>query len=136
VLTQLWKKMVQAVESTPDVKAQSEPQARQAIISMRYQEAIQGGDFSQKPDPVAEPHPLNQKPLLVEGIKLAPAPPGKTALSFQVEGKKDIGLVLDEKNIHALCHLIATGANNAQWGLKLRVADPSLLTTASNSKVH
>jgi hypothetical protein len=136
LVTELWKGLVKAVENTPDVKVQSEPRVRQAILSMRHQEAVKGGDFSQKPDPVAQPHPLSEKPMLVVGIKSAPAPQGKTALSFQVEGQKDIGLVLDDKIIHALCHLIVTGVSNAKWGLKLTVADPSVLVAASNGKVH
>lgn len=136
IVRQLWEALVKAAESAPDISLQPERRVRRAVMSLRHQAAVQSGDFSQRPDPDAKPHPLNQQPFLVTGIQCSRTAPGKTSLVFNVDNGNDIQLSLDEKLIHALCHLLTSGSAKAEWELDLAIGDPEGMMASSSERLH
>jgi hypothetical protein len=137
LVRQVWETLVGAVETTPEVRAQPERRVRQAVMSLRHQEAVQQGDFSQQRDPEAKPHPNNEKPFLVTAVEARRNEKGSTTVLFKVMEKgQDVQLVLDEKLIHALCHLLVSGAEKAEWKLGLAMAGPDVLAVNASDRLH
>ena len=124
VVRQMWTALMKAAETVSAVIVQPEKRTRQAVMSMRHEAAVQSGDFTQTRDPEAKPHPLNKTPFLVTGLVCSSAPDNHTNLTFKVDGGRDIQLSLDEKLVHALCHLLVSGTTKADWNLALAIAEP------------
>jgi hypothetical protein len=136
MLRLMWEILVGAVETSPDIAVQPEKRVRQAVMSMRHQEAVQDGDFSQKRDPEAKPLPQNERPFLVTAVKTNPAAKGHTQIVFKVEAGTDVQIVLNEKLIHALCHMLISGAEKAEWRLGLTLADATVLATPKGNRLN
>lgn len=132
----VWETLVGAVEKIPEVSAQPERRVRQAVMSLRHHEAVQSGDFSQQRDPQAKPHPTNETPFLVTAVEVRRTEKASTVVVFKVEKGQDVQLLLDEKLIHALCHLLVSGAEKAEWKLGLAMAGPDVLAVTASDRLH
>ena len=133
----LWEALFHTIESQPEIRAELPAKVKQAVMAMQHQEAVAAGNFSNKPDAETTPHPLSaDQPLLVVGIVCGAWAKGSTKLTFRTTGGKDINLNIDEKILHALCHLLIKATFVAEWGLDLSIGDPAAFATLPAHQVH
>lgn len=133
----LWEALFHTIEVHPEIRAELPAKVKQAVMAMQHQEAVAAGDFSKKHEPGATPHPLTgDRPLLVVGVECAPWRGASTTLTFQTDHAKNINLNIDEKILHALCHLLIKATFAAEWGLDLSIGDPAAFASLPAHQVH
>lgn len=132
----LWKNLVKRFESVPQVAAQAAPGAREAVMSMRHQQAVQQSDFSKKHEAPKQPPPPEDEPLLVTGFDCAAVNEKVTRLSLRTLQGQAVNLNLNEELLHALCHLIKTAEKQADWQLGLAMGEDQVLSPGAEGRVH
>ncbi|GAB6051679.1 hypothetical protein JCM17960_04990 [Magnetospira thiophila] len=128
----LWSVLLKGLEIFPDLKRVVNEDARQAMMSMRHHDALQQSDFTTPRQPSKQTS--KRLPLLVgAGVRATGA--SLVTLTLKTLGRKSLNLNLDERLLHALCHLIVETAVKAEWDLALTVGDGAL-TPPAKRVVH
>ena len=65
-------------------------------------------------------------PLLVVGCRVKSLNEQNTLLSLKTADGMGIQFGLNKKLLHALCHMMVSSSNKAQWNLALEVGDPKV----------
>ena len=112
-----------------NIPTKQEPRVRQAVMSMKHQEAIQSSDFSKKHDTKTTTPPEGQRPLMVVKAEIGKTPEGNVQLTFHTLERKNVNLNLNEKTLHAVCHMLQRAADKAGWNLELKVGDAGSILT-------
>ncbi len=131
----LWGVAVKSFEAevVAEVKtpAQEQPRVKQAVMSMKHQEAVQASDFTKKHDTQTKPPPEVARPLLAISAEIGKTPEGVIRLIFHTAERKDVNLNLNEEMLHAVCHILQQAADKAGWDLQLSVGDAGGVVTAN-----
>ena len=77
----------------------------------------------------------NTGPLLVTGGKVH-AGDNVTGLVFTTKDGSDVRFNLNEQLLHALCHLMVTTCQRADWNLDLTLGDPNVVVPTGEALVH
>lgn len=131
----LWGALIKSMERNPTLKQSLEPAVKDAVMNMRHQEAVATSNFDKPHDEGKRNLTSNTGPLMVVGGSVTPLKNGATRLTFNTMDGKGINFSLTEDLLHAVCHLIITSSQKADWGLDLTVGDPTVIS-ADVSKVH
>jgi hypothetical protein len=134
----LWGALMQTIDRNPEIAERAtQPAVRDAVKAMQHQEAVQSSDFS-KPHTEGNVNlTSNSGPLLVTGGQVKPVSPENTVLSMKTASGSGVQFGLNKKLLHALCHMMITSAQKADWELDLTVGDPRVLVPeGSGSVVH
>ncbi len=131
----LWGALMNSMEQNPDLKKTLQPEIKDAVMGMRHQEAIATSNFEKPHDEVKRNLTSNTCPLLVTGGTVTPLKSGVTKLNFTTTDGQGINFTLEENLLHAVCHIIITSSQKAEWGLDLTVGDPTIIS-ADRSKIH
>jgi len=131
----LWSALIKVLEKDPDLRKDLLPDAREAVMAMQHQEALQTSDFGTTHAEGNRNLTSNTGPLLVVGGSVSPVNPELTRLSFNTDNGMAINFSLNQQLVHAFCHLIITTSVKAEWDLDLAVGDPAVVA-ADKSKVH
>ena len=131
----LWGALIQTMERDTQLQKTLLPEVKDAIMGMRHQEAVADSNFDQPHQDGNRTLTSNTGPLLVTKGTVTPMKNGTTKLVFNTTDGTGINFSLNEKLLHALCHLIISSSQNADWGLDLSVGDPSVIA-ADVSVVH
>jgi len=131
----LWAALLKTMERDSQLQKTLLPGVRDAIMGMRHQEAIAASDFDKPHQDGKRTLTSNTGPLLVTGGTVTPLKDGTTKLIFNTIDGTGINFSLNEKLLHALCHLIISSSQNASWDLDLSVGDPNVIA-ADESVVH
>ena len=134
IVKALWGVAIRSfeAEALAEVKTpiQQQPRVKQAVMSMKHQEAVQASDFTKKHDTKTKAPPDVQKPLLVIKAEIGKSPEGVIHLTFQTLERKNVNLNLNDKTLHAVCHMLQRAADKAGWDLKLNVGEAGNAITA------
>ncbi len=131
----LWGALLQTLERDPELKKAVMPEVKDAIMGMRHQEALASSDFEQPHQDGKRNLTSNTGPLIVTGGTVTPMKNGTTRLTFATADGKGINFSLDEKLLHATCHLIISTTQKAEWDLDLMIGDPTVIA-ADKSVIH
>ncbi|MAH83771.1 MAG: hypothetical protein CBB68_05345 [Rhodospirillaceae bacterium TMED8] len=107
----------------PQIPKKQEPRIREAVMSMKHQEALQSSDFSKKHDTKTMPAPEVRNPLLVIKAEIGRTVEGTIKLNLHTLERKNVTLSLNDKTLHALCHMLQRASDKAEWNLELRVGN-------------
>ena len=58
-----------------------------------------------------------------------------TVLAFKTADGEGVQFGLNQKLLHALCHMMITSSEKAEWDLRLQVGDPQVLVPEGSSDV-
>lgn len=141
-VTVLWKGLPQVLASYPALAGAVDAEAKEAILAMRHQEAVQDSNFD-TPFKGEEPKPDEKKdrdsgldiPLLT-GVKGGVQADGRAAFQFETEGGKPFRFDLQEKLLHAFCHLLIDVTTKAGWDLNMRVGEATVVIPTEGAQVH
>ena len=136
VAKRLWDSLLGKLEQEAGTRAALPPKAKQAVLSMQHQEAVQSGEFSKTHEEGGQTHPLNKAPLLVAGLEWGAWKDRMGPLTFHTKDGKDFRLNLNEEMLHGLCHLLTSAALRADWRLDLRLGDPAVVVPEKASLLH
>jgi hypothetical protein len=136
LVKKLWGVAVRSFEAEPEVKAQAQPHVRNAVLSMKHQQAVQSSDFSQKHEADTRPAPEMNEPLLATGVKISRNEQGAVQVVFLTVEGRAVNLNLNEEMLHALCHILQGAADRAGWDLQLSVGDAGVVMRADANVLH
>jgi hypothetical protein len=134
LVRKLWESLVKRFEATPQVAVQAAPGAKEAIMSMRHEQALQSSDFTKKHEPPAkEPEP-EEEPLLVTGFECRQISETVSRLTLRTQKGTHVNLNLNDDLLHALCHLIRNASQQADWALGLAMGNDAATAPASGGE--
>jgi hypothetical protein len=136
LVKKLWGVAVRSFEAEPEVKAQAQPHVRNAVLSMKHQQAVQSSDFSRKHEVDTKPAPEMNEPLLATGVKISRTEQGGVQVVFLTVEGRAVNLNLNEEMLHALCHILQGAADRAGWDLQLSVGDAGVVMRADANVLH
>ncbi len=110
-----------------DVGKKSSQVVRNKVKAIEHKEAIQTSDFSQKHAKGNVNLTSKSGPLLVVGCRVKALNEQNTLLNFKTADGMGIQFGLNKKLLHALCHMMMTSSNKAQWDLNLEIGDPQVI---------
>lgn len=130
----LWQGLLKVLASYPSLRGVVDSRAREAMLSMRHQEALQGSDFKTPykgtgTSPAQDP----QAPLLT-AVTGTPRPDGTTRFLFTTREGEPFQCALNEQLLHAFSHLLIDVTAKADWELGLRVAEVNLVVPAGETR--
>ena len=132
----LWGPVIRTFEAQFGVgEATTEP-VKQAVMSIKHQEAVQSGDFSQQHDPKAKPESGDSAPMLAVAAACVPLADGLVALKLKTNRGHDISFNINEEMLHAFCHLVRSGVERAQWDIDVGVGDAAFTGSGSSEHLH
>ena len=99
---------------------------RNKVKAVEHKEAIQTSDFSQKHAKGNVNLTSKSGPLLVVGCQVKSLNEQNTLLRLKTADGMGIQFGLNKKLLHALCHMMMSSSDKAQWGLTLKVGDPKV----------
>ena len=117
----LWGILIRMVESDTQVKSQASPDAKQAVLAFRHEQAVNETDFGTRYRSEDTRRPLGDAPLLLAKAQLKNINDGKKTLALAPMEGPAVELVLDDKLVHSLCELLVEIARNAEWDLNLQM---------------
>lgn len=135
----LWGVAVKSFESEPEVVQQAhQPRVKEAVMSMKHQEAVQSGNFSRKRDTktVKPPEIKQNQPLLAVAATIKRTDKEAIRLTFHTIERKVVNLNLTDEMLHAVCHILQQAADRAGWDLQLSVGDAGGTVTSDVAQLH
>jgi len=132
----MWGALVQTVGMDPEIKKDLTPDVRDAVIAMDHQEQVQSSDFAQSHAEENVNLTSNTGPLLVVGGNVKPVNGNLTRINFKTSNGMGIEFGLNKQLLHALCHMMITSAQKAEWDLDLTIGDPQVMVPQNASQVH
>ena len=134
----LWSALMRTMEKSPvQKKAALMPAARQAVMAMEHQEALDRSDFSHGHDEKGFRNLTSKSgPLLVVGGSVTPGKGGSAGIVFKTLKRAEIKFTLDKTLLHALCKLLTQTTAKAGWDLGFTVGDPAIVAPADKRQVH
>lgn len=129
----LWDALVGVLEKFPSVRKDVNRQVRDALIAMRHHEVITTGGVSMERTPSAESPPEGAEGALAVEATFGPVQNDMARIAFKTR-EHTISLNLDEKSLHAFCHVMIDATVAAGWDLNLRVGDGNVV--APGRQVH
>ena len=111
------------------VKKDLIPEVHDAILAMQHQEALQTSDFNQTHAIDNRDWTLNTGPLLIKGGTLAAEGPRVTGLNLNLENNMAVKVSLNNKLMHAFCHMTISTFFWAEWELSMAVGDPGVISS-------
>lgn len=119
----LWNAITDTMKNNPNIKNNLTPRVKDAIVAMSHQEALQDANFS-------TPHVEDNTnltegsgPLLVIGGSLKQASDSITKLNLKTSSEMYYNISMNHQMLHALCHLLITTSETANWNLDLTFGD-------------
>ena len=137
----LWLALVRALEAYPEIKRQSLPEAKSAVLAFQHEQAVRASTFTtakrtentESEDPAAAPE---APPLLITGLRFANQDETLTRLVFQARDAIAVTVNLNQALMHSLCHMLIETSTKAEWDLDLQIADPAPAAPKSQSQMH
>ena len=112
--------------NSDDIGNNSSQLVRNKVKAIEHKEAIQTSDFSKKHSKGNVNLTSKSGPLLVVGCRVKSLNEQNTLLSLKTADGMGIQFGLSKKLLHALCHMMVSSSNKAQWNLVLEVGDPKV----------
>ena len=116
----LWPVLVKMLAADRTVRSQSDPQARQAVLSFQHQAAVERSDFETKYRQAVAATPLGEAPVLLYDFALAERALHPVLCLRPGQGP-GIELTLTGTMLHSLCHLLADAVAGAGWDMRLKI---------------
>ena len=132
----MWGALVQTIERDPNLAEGMMPDVKQAVMAMEHQESIQASDFSQEHAQDNVNLTSNTGALLVTGGQVKPVNSDLTRINLKTSAGTGIEFALNKQLLHALCHMMVTSAQTAEWDLDLSIGDPQVVVPADAGQVH
>jgi len=146
----LWTALLQVIQDKPKV-IQDKPKViqrnpkpggdllpgvRDAIIAMEHKEMVQSADFSQKHEEGKVHANAKTGPLLVVGLSVVAIADQKTRITLKTKDGEGLSFGLTKQLLHALCQMVISTTNKAEWNLGLTVGDAAAIIVPDQSRVH
>lgn len=122
----LWGALMQTLDRNPELRDDVLPDVRDAVKAMEHQEAVQASNFSQSHAKSNVNLTSNTGPLLVTGGQVKAVDDENTMLNLKTSSGMGVQFGLNKQLLHALCHMMISSAQTADWDLDLQVGDPSV----------
>jgi len=134
----LWKAITEALKNNPEIKTEMMPKVQDALVAMKHQHAVQASDFSTQHSDSNKNLNSDTGPLLVTGGAINQINANMTKLMFSTSNGGAFNISINQKLLHALCHLILTTTESADWKLDLNIgeSDANVIQPESNSLIH
>ncbi|MEK9722938.1 MAG: hypothetical protein VW405_05565 [Rhodospirillaceae bacterium] len=132
----MWGALVQTIERNPELAKGVMPDVKKALMAMEHQESIQASDFSQEHAKGNVNLTSNTGALLVTGGQVKPVNGNLTRIKLNTENGTGIEFSLNKQLLHALCHMMVTSAQTAEWDLDLAIGDPQVVVPQDARHVH
>ena len=122
----LWGELVKMLQASPTVQLQGiTPEARNALVGMQHEKALQGADFS-KPYEQARQRPLGADPILVGRIQTGRDANAQNVLTLLPMKGQGVNIALDERLLHSFCKLLQNVVTRAEWDMILNLPQSPL----------
>ena len=115
----LWPQLVKMAESAPIIARQAAPEARQALLDMERERALQKANFSKRYDDADRERPLGAEPLLVARMNTGRNSQGQHVLALAPREGQGINLAMDDTLLHGLCKLLQDAVARSEWDIQL-----------------
>ena len=132
----LWPALVTCLESEDIVAGQSEPQARQTVLSFQHENAVAKSNFASSYEERVTSTPLGVEPLLLVRAKTNRNDKRQPVLGLYPERGQRIELAVDDVMLHSLCKLLAQTVAQANWDMRLNLGRTGDLNVPSSDKVN
>ncbi len=132
----LWPVLVQALESDALVQAQSDPDAKKAVLAFQQEQAVAQADFQTAFHEDAADLPLGDNPLLSTRVQVKAIPSGGRLVSFLPNHGQGASVVLDAPTLHAFSRLVLNAAVRADWSLKLNLPNSDAAPTNAHIRIN
>lgn len=136
LVKKLWGIAVRSFEAEPEVQAQVQPRVKNAVLSMKHQQAVESSDFKTRREADTKPAQDMEEPLLATSVRVTRDDKGSVQLVFLTTEGRAVNLNLNEEMLHAVCHILQGAADRAGWDLQLSVGDAAALLRADASVMH
>jgi hypothetical protein len=115
----LWPQLVKLAESAPGIALQPAPEARQALLDMERERALQNADFSKPYDEAGRARPLGAEPLLIARMNTGRNEQGRHVLGLLPAKGQGVNLAMDDTLLHGVCKLLQDAVDKTDWDMKL-----------------
>ncbi len=136
LVKKLWGIAVRSFEAEPDVQAQVQPRVKNAVLSMKHQQAVESSDFATKREADTKPAQNMEEPLLATSVRVTHDDKGSVQVVFLTTEGRAVNLNLNEEMLHAVCHILQGAADRAGWDLQLSVGDAAALMRVDANVMH
>lgn len=117
----LWPLLVQLVRSSPDVALQSNAEARDALVGLQHEQALNRANFAKSFEDVPREMPLGAEPILVAHIRTSKDGEGNPVLGLLPQQGPGIHLTLDNTLLHSFCRLLQNAVARSDWDMVLEL---------------
>lgn len=118
----LWPLLMKMVEETsPRIKTQADPEAKKALMGFEHEQAVKQADFATPFQEEGRPGPLGDEPILLARIQTGRDAADLPVLSLHPGTGQGLNLTLNATLLHAICKLIVSAVNKAEWGLDMKL---------------
>lgn len=119
----LWHAVQQMLNNTKS-EIISDPNTRQAAISLEHEQVLRQMDFQTRY--IEEPEisrPLGEEPVLVSKIQVKQGEENTQVLCLLPEYGQGMEIVFDSTLLHTFCKLLEEGVQKADWDLEYRTGE-------------
>lgn len=119
----LWPLLVKlAEESSPRIRTQPNPEARQALLGLEHEQAVAKADFSKPYAATPAPSkPLGDEPLLLARIRTGRDKDGHPLVALHPVEGQGLTLTLDPVLLHSVCRLLQSAVEKSDWNIELKL---------------
>ena len=118
----LWPTLRKLLETDEDVRRQDDPHAREAVLSFQHEKALGRSDFDTDFEEAENERPLGDSPVLLARLQIRDNG-GEHLVSMHPQEGQGVELSMNPMLLHSFCKLLADGAEKANWGLAIQLAN-------------
>jgi hypothetical protein len=118
----LWPLLVRLAEETsPRIRTQAHPEARQALLGLEHENAVAKADFSKPYAQSERSTPLGEAPLLLARIQTGRDRSGQPVVALHPSEGQGITLTFDSVLLHSVCRLVQAAVKKSDWDMELKL---------------
>lgn len=111
----LWPNLLRMMSENEQVARQTDPAAKETVLSFQHEQAIGRSDFSTRYREEDRHLPLGRDPILLARVQLKRNPAGTPVLCMHPLDGQGVDLAMNDVLLHSLCKLVADLVRQASW---------------------
>lgn len=119
---ELWDTLIKILEQQPDIKKQTNPQVKKAMMAFEQEAKTKSESFEQKFEKQAESFPIGEEPVLVTGFKFVPkGKEGGPRMIFVTDQKQELGIPAVSQILYSFAKLLSQAVAVTGWDISLEI---------------
>ncbi len=133
----LWEALMRILQSDVTVQSQPDQERKEAVLAFQNEEAVAKTKFSkQYQAQQVQTRPMGNTPLLIAKVGLKVIDDQRSQLRLLSPRGASVDIVFERKLAHSFSKLLADTVRKTDWGLDLKIVEPTVAAGEQEQRLN